>query len=108
MLKDLQDEEYLKISFDIARHHHERYDGNGYPDRLKGDEISIAAQLTSIADVYDALCSDRVYKSAYSPEKAHDMILAGECGVFNPDLLTSFELSRPELEALIAMTNAEE
>ena len=108
MLKDLQDEEYLKISFDIARHHHERYDGNGYPDRLKGDEISIAAQLTSIADVYDALCSDRVYKSAYSPEKAHEMILAGECGVFNPDLLTSFELSRPELEALIAMTNAEE
>lgn len=108
MLKDLQDEEYLKISFDIARHHHERYDGNGYPDRLKGDEISIAAQLTSIADVYDALCSDRVYKSAYSPEKAHDMILAGECGVFNPDLLTSFELSRPELEALIAMTNAVE
>ncbi|MBQ9513302.1 MAG: response regulator [Lachnospiraceae bacterium] len=108
MLKDLQDEEYLKISFDIARHHNERYDGNGYPDRLKGDEISIAAQLTSIADVYDALCSDRVYKSAYSPEKAHEMILAGECGVFNPDLLTSFELSRPELEALIAMTNAEE
>lgn len=108
MLKDLQDEEYLKISFDIARHHHERYDGNGYPDRLKGDEISIAAQLTSIADVYDALCSDRVYKSAYSPEKAHEMILAGECGVFNPDLLTSFELSRPELEALIAMTNVED
>ena len=108
MLKDLQDEEYLKISFDIARHHHERYDGNGYPDRLKGEEISIAAQLTSIADVYDALCSDRVYKSAYSPEKAHEMILAGECGVFNPDLLTSFELSRPELEALIAMTNAVE
>ena len=104
MLKDLQDEEYLAVSYDIARHHHEKYDGKGYPDGLKGDNISIAAQLTSIADVYDALCSDRVYKSAFTPEKAYEMIIAGECGMFNPDLITCFELARPDLEAILAKT----
>ena len=70
-----------------ARYHHERYDGKGYPDGLKGEEIPISAQVVSLADVYDALVSDRVYKKAYSHEKTMEMILNGECGIFNPLLL---------------------
>ena len=77
-------------AYDIARHHHERWDGRGYPDGLKGDEISIWAQIVSIADVYDALISKRVYKEAFSVQKALDMICRGECGVFNPLLLKCF------------------
>ena len=71
----------------IIRHHHERMDGSGYPDGLKGDDIPISAQVVSVADVYDALTSDRVYKRAFSHEKAMQMILDGECGQFNPVLL---------------------
>ena len=72
---------------DICRWHHEKWDGHGYPDGLKGEEIPISAQVVSLADVYDALVSDRVYKKAYSHEKAIEMILNGECGMFNPLLL---------------------
>ena len=82
-----QDEESYRYSYDICRHHHERWDGRGYPDGLKGDEISIWAQATSLADVYDALTSERVYKKAYSHEETIRMILNGECGAFNPRLL---------------------
>ncbi len=82
-----KDEPLLKISSEICRWHHERYDGRGYPDGLKGDEIPIYAQVVSLADVYDALTSERVYKPAYSHEKAVEMILNGECGTFNPMLL---------------------
>ena len=71
----------------IVRHHHERWDGRGYPDGLKGDEISLWAQVVSLADVYDALVSKRVYKAAYSPDTAVQMILHGDCGQFNPLLL---------------------
>ena len=77
----------LQTARDICRWHHERYDGNGYPDGLKGDEIPISAQVVSLADVYDALTSERVYKSAVSHEKAIEMIMNGESGVFNPLLL---------------------
>ena len=77
-------------SYDICRHHHERWDGKGYPDGLRGDEISIWAQVVAVADVYDALTSERVYKAAYSREKAVDMIYHGECGAFNPKLLEVF------------------
>lgn len=90
MLKSLgvyQDEEMVKVAYQICRWHHERYDGKGYPDRLKGEEIPIAAQVVSVADVYDALTSERVYKKAFTHEKAMEMILAGECGTFNPLLL---------------------
>lgn len=76
-----------EYAYDICRHHHERWDGNGYPDKLKGEEISIWSQVVSIADVYDALTTERVYKAAYPPEKAIDMINNGECGQFNPELL---------------------
>ena len=75
------------MAYTICRWHHERYDGRGYPDGLKGDEIPIAAQVVSVADVYDALVSERVYKKAFPHEKAISMILGGECGAFNPDLL---------------------
>lgn len=90
MLKSLelyQDEPLVKTACEIGRWHHERYDGKGYPDGLKGDEIPISAQIVSIADVYDALVSERVYKKAFSHEKAMEMILNGECGAFNPLLL---------------------
>ena len=76
-----------QTAYEIARWHHERWDGRGYPDGLKGDEIPISAQLVSLADVYDALTSDRCYKKAFPHEKAVQMILNGECGAFNPLLL---------------------
>ena len=86
-LEMYHDEEMMKYAYEICRWHHERYDGKGYPDGLKGEEIPISAQVVSLADVYDALVSDRVYKKAYSHEKAIEMILNGECGMFNPLLL---------------------
>jgi len=107
-LKDIQDKEYYEACLDICRHHHERYDGRGYPDGLKGEENSIGAQLTAIADVYDALVSDRVYKSAYPVDKAYDMIKNGECGVFSPKLLACFEFARPDMEKLVAQTKSAE
>ena len=82
-----QEEPLLKTAYQICRWHHERYDGKGYPDGLRGDEIPISAQVVSVADVYDALVSERVYKKAIPHEKAIEMILNGECGVFNPILL---------------------
>lgn len=80
-------EPLLDYARDIARWHHERYDGRGYPDGLVGDDIPICAQVTAIADVYDALTSERVYKKAYTHEKSISMICDGECGAFNPLLL---------------------
>lgn len=82
-----RDEPLVKMAHDICRWHHERYDGRGYPDRLKGDEIPIAAQIVALADVYDALTSERVYKKAFSHEVAIQMIMDGQCGTFNPLLL---------------------
>ena len=79
-----------KYAWDIARHHHERWDGRGYPDGLAGDDISIWAQIVSLADVYDALISRRVYKEAFPWQRALEMIVQGECGVFNPRLLECF------------------
>ncbi len=77
----------LSTARDICRFHHERWDGGGYPDKLKGDEIPISAQIVSLADVYDALTSDRVYKKAISHDEAIRMILDGQCGQFNPLLI---------------------
>lgn len=82
-----QAEPLIKTAYQICRWHHERYDGKGYPDGLRGDEIPISAQVVSVADVYDALVNERVYKKAITHEKAIEMILNGECGVFNPILL---------------------
>ena len=76
----INDRALYDYAYDIARHHHEKYDGKGYPDGLKGDEISIAAQIVSLVDVYDALTSKRVYKIAYESDKAYQMILNGHSG----------------------------
>ena len=86
-LKMYQGEILLEVAYQFCRWHHERYDGKGYPDGLVGEEIPISAQVVSLADAYDALISDRVYKKAYSHEQAVKMILNGECGAFNPVLL---------------------
>lgn len=82
-----QNEPLLKYAYQICLYHHEKYDGKGYPEGLKGDDIPIAAQVVSLADAYDALTAKRVYKDAYSSKEALDMIQNGECGQFNPLLL---------------------
>ena len=80
-------EALVRTAYEICRWHHERWDGRGYPDGLSGDRIPISAQVVSMADVYDALVSKRVYKAAYAPDTAVQMILHGDCGMFNPLLL---------------------
>ncbi len=97
-ISQLHGQEVLRYAYDIARHHHERWDGKGYPDGLKGNEISIWAQVVSLADVYDALVSKRVYKEAFEYEKAVRMIAQGECGTFNPQLLSVFLETEKELK----------
>lgn len=91
-----EDNLFYKYCYEICRYHHERNDGRGYPDGLKGNEIPIWAQIVSIADVYDALVSKRVYKSPYAVEEAARMIKEGECGNFSPDILYCFELARTD------------
>lgn len=86
-----QQEPLVRCARDICRWHHERWDGRGYPDGLSGDEIPLSAQVVALADVYDALTSERVYKPAYDHDKAVAMILGGECGAFSPALLACFE-----------------
>ena len=92
-----QDEPLVKTAREICRWHHERYDGKGYPDGLKGDEIPISAQIVSVADVYDALTSERCYKKAYSHEQAFNMILNGECGTFSPLLMECLKESHDDI-----------
>lgn len=104
----LNDKTIFDYAYDIARHHYEKYDGKGYPDGLKGDEISIAAQLVSLADVYDALVSKRVYKAAYEPDKAYQMIMGGHSGAFSPQLLKAFEEVRAEFESILAQYHDED
>lgn len=93
--------DYYGYCYEICRHHHERWDGHGYPDGLVGNATPIWAQVVSLADVYDALTSKRVYKAAYSGEQAIKMILAGECGAFNPMLIKCFMALTPTLEGCI-------
>lgn len=100
-ITDIQDKTYHEASYEICRHHHERFDGRGYPDGLKGDDIPIAAQIVSVADVYDALVSERVYKAAYTKEEAYRMIQEGECGMFSPKLLECLKMAKDKMEALV-------
>jgi len=107
-ITDIWDEEYARYSREITRYHHEKYDGSGYPDGLKGDEIPISAQLVSIADCFDSLISESVYKGAISFEEAFNMILQGECGVFSFKLLECFRKAKKELQDYVAtFENAE-
>ena len=99
-IPQLREHESYRYAYDIARHHHERWDGRGYPDGLKGDEISIWAQIVALADVYDALVSKRCYKTAFSREDALNMIRDNKCGVFNPRLLDRFFAEEKELARL--------
>lgn len=108
LLKSLamrENEPLIKMGYEICRWHHERYDGHGYPDGLKGDEIPIAAQVVALADVYDALRSSRVYKPPYSHEEAIHMILNGECGVFNPILLECLSELSDTLEEAVKVNS---
>ena len=98
---NLDSEEFCSYAYDIARHHHEKYDGNGYPDGLKGEAISIAAQIVSLVDVYDALTSKRVYKAAYDTEKAFQMIIHGQSGVFSQKILRAFTEVRQDFEDIV-------
>ena len=104
IIKDMdfpQDHPLVHTAWEICRWHHERWDGKGYPDGLKGEEIPISAQVVSIVDVYDALTSKRVYKPPYSHEKAVDMILNGECGKFNPDIIECLKNCHMELKDIL-------
>ncbi len=92
------DPEFAKTAKEVIRSHHEKYDGGGYPDGLKGDEIPIAAQIVSLADTYDALVNDRVYRKAFSKEDAYNMIISGDTGVFPPKILECFKECRNDLE----------
>lgn len=100
-IKDVWDENYRKVSYEICRSHHEKWDGRGYPDGLKGEDIPLSAQIVSIADCYDALVNERVYKDAFSKEEAFRMIVSGECGMFNPKLLEAFRNSKADFEELV-------
>lgn len=99
-IPQLRDSQAYRYATDIARHHHERWDGRGYPDGLVGDAISIPAQVVSLADVYDALVSKRVYKPSFTCEKTLAMIVNGECGAFNPALIDAFVRVEPQINAL--------
>ena len=103
-LDHYRDEELARTAYQICRWHHERYDGGGDPDGLKGEEIPIAAQVVSIADAYDTLISPRVYKEGFSHEQAMQMIRNGECGAFNPLLIECLEDSQSRIRYLASMT----
>lgn len=102
-----RNEKLLKLAYEICRWHHERYDGKGYPDGLVGEEIPISAQVVSLADVYDALVSERVYKKAFSHEKALEMIQNGECGTFNPLLLRCMTEAQDKLKTMMEVAEKE-
>ena len=104
-IPQLRENGVYHYAYDIARHHHERWDGRGYPDGLKGEEISLWAQVVSLADVYDALSCKRVYKDAFPREKVLQMIRDGECGVFNPELLDRFFSVEEELQRMYQREN---
>lgn len=84
----------------VCMSHHERYDGGGYPEGLKGDAIPIEAQIVGLADTYDELVCERIYKSACDTEEAFESILEGECGAFSPKLLRIFRMCRMEIESI--------
>ena len=109
MLKDVpvKGEPLVKYAYEICRWHHERYDGRGYPDGLVGEDIPISAQIVALADVYDALTSPRVYKPAFSHEKAVEMIVNGECGTFQPLLLECLQESSDDIRQEIASSSVD-
>lgn len=101
-IENAWDDEYEEICHQICRHHHERYDGNGYPDGLSGENIPISAQIVSLADEYDTLVSERLYKEAIDPKEAFNMIVTGDCGVFSPKIIECFRKSKDAFEKIIS------
>ena len=97
-IEGVWDGTYKSYAYEICRHHHERFDGRGYPDKLAGDDIPISAQIVSVADVYDALISERCYKKAFTKEQAFHMIINGDCGAFSPKLMECFQNAREKME----------
>jgi putative two-component system response regulator len=98
ILKDTDDTDFRVIAENVAHYHHERMDGSGYPEGLKGEEIPLEARIMAIADVYDALVSKRVYKDSYSFDRADQIILEGMGTQFDPGLKVYYETARPKLE----------
>ncbi len=103
-----EDTDFYKYCYEICRWHHERVDGKGYPDGLKGNEIPIWAQVVSIVDVFDALVNERCYKPAYHVDEATRMIMDGECGAFSEEILHSYEMAKGELYALVVKHDMDE
>jgi putative two-component system response regulator len=97
-IRELTSKDSVEISQNIIRHHHEKFDGSGYPDHLAGDAIPIEAQIVSLADVYDSLISDRSYRDAFDMDKAYTMIMQGDAGVFSEKMLECFSKARPVIE----------
>ena len=93
-------EPFFTFAKEICRSHMERFDGNGYPEGLKENQIPLSAQLAGLAEAYDVLVSKRVYKKAYNHDEAMKMILDGECGVFSPDLLECLKKAAPDLQSV--------
>ena len=96
--KNSDDYKLFTYCAEVCMYHHEHYDGSGYPEGLKGEEIPISAQVVGLADVYDTMLCERIHKAAYSKERAFEMVMAGECGMFSPKLLELFQMLRQELE----------
>ncbi len=106
-IKGYISKEYFNAAYDICKYHHEKYDGGGYPYGLSGDDIPLSAQIVSIADIYDGLVSERIYKKALPKSRAFELIISGDCGVFAPKVMESFRKCREKFEALIDQTNME-
>lgn len=94
--RHMWDEDYYLVCWIICRYHHEKWDGRGYPEGLKENEIPVVSQVVAVADCYDALTTERVYKRAFTPDEAYDMITGGQCGAFNPVLMKALEACREE------------
>ena len=97
----IYDDNLFKVIYDICRYHHEKYDGRGYPDGLEGEDIPIWAQIVSVADVYEALVSKRVYKDAFAHDTAINMIKNGECGAFSEKMMDCLDKAGNELNGII-------
>lgn len=99
-LKDIEHADYLRVAMDMAHYHHEKWDGSGYPSGLSGNDIPLAARIMAVADVYDALCSKRSYKKAFSNEKAYGIIIDGRGHHFDPDIVDAFTKGRAQIECV--------
>ena len=97
-IKEFQTEKMYHYSWEICRYHHERYDGKGYPENLKGENIPLSAQIVSIADAFDALMTNTTYRKAIDFEKAYSMVMEGECGMFSPRITQCFKMNKDKIE----------